>query len=65
MRASLLNGGMIPALAPCPWHARCKMRTERCPTPEKPSQYEFSCALARLFDLTGEAIDAPEGSSEA
>lgn len=65
MRKSHLLGGNIPALTPCPWHARCQVRTERCPTPEQPKQYEFSCALARLFDLTGEETDVPENSSEA
>jgi hypothetical protein len=46
-----LVGGNIPAGQPCPFLDACKLRFERCPTPENLKTVPFSCAAARLHAL--------------
>lgn len=47
-----LVDGNIPAGKPCPFLDECGLRFDRCPTPDKPKEVDFSCAAARLFSLT-------------
>ena len=46
-----LVDGKIPAGTGCHMATSCKMREERCPTDDKPLEWPFSCALARLGSM--------------
>lgn len=48
---SKLVDGFIPADKPCPFASICVMK-ETCKKVERPiSEKQFSCALARAFDM--------------
>lgn len=50
-RKSLLVEGCIPAGKPCPFLEQCGMKDNRCPTEELPRKVDYSCAVARGWDL--------------
>lgn len=49
---SKLKLGLIPQGEPCPFLSDCGLRIGRCPTKEQPKQVDYSCAAARLWDLS-------------
>ena len=49
-KLSLLNNGMIPAHAPCPFKAECKW-ADGCLHKGEDQEGECSCGAARMFDM--------------
>jgi hypothetical protein len=50
-RDAIYSFGVIPAGAACPFESKCSVRTERCPTVDRPRNVQYSCQAAQMFEV--------------
>lgn len=49
----LINGN-IPKGTACPFLVKCGLKTDNCPSADKPNTHDYSCAAARAWNMMGE-----------